>query len=135
MRYRLSSTFGFQPQLVTELGYGKAIHHILQRVAELAKAAKKLPTLADIENVFEEGFYLPFAHKFAFERLFGEAKKLVDQRQAVDLAALHIEDHVRTSANDAGCQMKLERALRLPYPQQIAAVFLEVVGLRRSRSW
>jgi len=77
LRYRLSSSFGFQPQLATELGYGKAIHHILRRVAELAKAKKKLPTLADVEKVFGEGFYLPFAHKFAFERLFKEAKTLV----------------------------------------------------------
>src|SRR6202043_2141408 len=40
--YRFSSSFGFQPQLVTELGYGRAIHHILRRVAEIAKAKKKL---------------------------------------------------------------------------------------------
>src|SRR5262249_3954427 len=77
LRYRLSSSFGFQPQLATELGYGKAIHHILRRVAEIAKAKKKLPTAAEIEAVFGEGFYLPFAHKYAFERLLGEAKKLV----------------------------------------------------------
>jgi DNA helicase II / ATP-dependent DNA helicase PcrA len=77
LRYRLSSSFGFQPQLATELGYGKAIHHILRRIAELAKAKKKLPTVADVEKVFKEGFYLPFAQKFAFERLFNEAKKLV----------------------------------------------------------
>lgn len=77
LRFRLSSSFGFQPQLATELGYGKAIHHILRRVAEIAKAKKKLPTIADVEKVFSGGFYLPFAHKFAFERLLGEAKKLV----------------------------------------------------------
>ena len=46
--------------------YGKAIHHILRRVAEIAKAKKKPLTAADIEKVFSEGFYLPFAHKFAF---------------------------------------------------------------------
>jgi DNA helicase-2/ATP-dependent DNA helicase PcrA len=77
LRYRLSSSFGFQPQLATELGYGKAIHHILRRVAELAKAKNKLPTASEIEEVISEGFYLPFAHKYAFERLLGEAKKLV----------------------------------------------------------
>ena len=79
LRFRLSSSFGFQPQLATELGYGKAIHHILRRVAEIAKAKKKLPTAAEVEKVINEGFYLPFAHKFAFERLMGEAKKLVNK--------------------------------------------------------
>ena len=41
LRYRFSSSLGFQPQLVTELGYGRAIHHILRHVAELAKAKKR----------------------------------------------------------------------------------------------
>lgn len=77
LRFRLSSSFGFQPQLATELGYGKAIHHILRRVAEIAKAKKKLPTAAEVEKIISEGFYLPFAHKYAFERLMGEAKELV----------------------------------------------------------
>jgi DNA helicase II / ATP-dependent DNA helicase PcrA len=79
LRYRLSRSFGFQPQLAMELGYGKAIHHILRRVAEIAKAKKKLPTAAAVEKLINDGFYLPFANKFAFERLMGEAKKLVDK--------------------------------------------------------
>jgi DNA helicase-2/ATP-dependent DNA helicase PcrA len=79
LRYRLSNSFGFQPQLAAELGYGKAIHHILRRVAEVAKAKRGLPSAADLERVFEDAFYLPFAHNFAFERLLSEAKKLVDK--------------------------------------------------------
>ena len=35
LRYRFSTSLGFQPQLVRELGYGRAIHHILRHVAEL----------------------------------------------------------------------------------------------------
>jgi len=77
LRFRLSNSFGFQPQLATELGYGKAIHHILRRVAELAKAKKKLPTAADVEKVFEDAFYMPFANNFAFEKLLNGARKLV----------------------------------------------------------
>ena len=34
LRYRFSTSLGFQPQLVTELGYGRAIHHILRHLAE-----------------------------------------------------------------------------------------------------
>jgi DNA helicase-2/ATP-dependent DNA helicase PcrA len=79
LRYRFSSSLGFQPQLVTELGYGRAIHHILRRVAEVAKAKKKLPTAADIAKVFEEGFYLPFANNAAFDQLFKRARALVDK--------------------------------------------------------
>lgn len=77
--YRLSTSFGFQPQLVTELGYGKAIHHILRRVADVAKAKRRLPTAADVKKVFEEAFFLPFTNKPAFEQLFSRAKALVDK--------------------------------------------------------
>ncbi|MFO0905710.1 MAG: ATP-dependent DNA helicase [Pirellulales bacterium] len=77
LQYRLRSSFGFQPQLVAELGYGRAIHHILRRVAELAKAEQRLPTATEIKEVLNEDFYLPFANKFAFERLLGEAHRLV----------------------------------------------------------
>src|SRR5271167_3688706 len=35
--YRLSTLLGFQPQLAAELGYGKAVHHILRRLADYVK--------------------------------------------------------------------------------------------------
>lgn len=77
LRYRFSTSFGFQPQLVTELGYGRAIHHILRRVADLTKANKRLPTPAEVEAVFTEAFYLPFANNAAFDQLFKRAQALV----------------------------------------------------------
>jgi DNA helicase-2/ATP-dependent DNA helicase PcrA len=68
---------GFQPQLVTELGYGKAIHHILRRVADLTRAKKAVPTIAEVEAMFREEFYLPFANRAAFEQLYDKAWKLI----------------------------------------------------------
>jgi DNA helicase-2/ATP-dependent DNA helicase PcrA len=106
LRYRLSSSFGFQPQLATELGYGKAIHHILRRVAELAKSKNKLPTAAEIEEVFSEGFYLPFAHKYAFERLLGEAKKLVSK-----YLADHSSDLMRVWETERPFELHLKKGI------------------------
>lgn len=77
LRYRLSSSLGFQPQLVTELGYGKAIHHILRKIADLTKAQGRLPTASEIENAFRVAFYLPFANVAAFETLLNRARALV----------------------------------------------------------
>lgn len=77
MRYRLSDSFGFQPQLATELGYGKAIHHILRRLADVTRAKKRLPTEKEVEGIFENDFYLPFANKPAFEQMLLRARKLV----------------------------------------------------------
>ena len=79
LRYRLSSSLGFQPQLATELGYGKAIHHILRRLADTTRATGTLPTLADVNRIFEDEFYLPFANKPAFDQLLGRARALVDK--------------------------------------------------------
>ena len=38
MAYRLRDLIGFQPRLAPELGYGKAVHHVLRTVAEATKA-------------------------------------------------------------------------------------------------
>jgi DNA helicase-2/ATP-dependent DNA helicase PcrA len=75
----LSSSLGFQPQLATELGYGKAIHHVLRRLADTTRASGTLPSLTDVDQIFGEAFYLPFANKPAFDQLLGRARALVDR--------------------------------------------------------
>jgi DNA helicase-2/ATP-dependent DNA helicase PcrA len=77
LRYRFSSSLGFQPQLVTELGYGHAIHHILRHLAEFAKKLRRLPTADEVNAIFRDQFYLPFANRAAFENLLDRAKSLV----------------------------------------------------------
>ncbi|HID78538.1 MAG TPA: ATP-dependent helicase, partial [Planctomycetaceae bacterium] len=77
LRYRLSTSLGFQPQLVTELGYGKTIHHVLRRIADVTREKGRLPTNKEVEALFHEEFYLPFANRAAFEQLLANAKKLV----------------------------------------------------------
>jgi DNA helicase II / ATP-dependent DNA helicase PcrA len=77
LKFRFSTSLGFQPQLVSELGYGRAIHHILRHVAEVAKNRQQPPSNADIEQIFEDEFYLPFANNAAHHALLDRAKKLV----------------------------------------------------------
>ena len=77
--YRLSTLLGFQPQLAAELGYGKAIHHILRRLADLVRQNRALPSDQEIASLFQEEFYLPFANRFAFEKLHAAAKGLVSK--------------------------------------------------------
>jgi len=78
LSYRLTSLLGFQPQLVPEIGYGKAIHHILRRVADFVRDEKRLPEGQELENLFRSEFYLPLAQKTTFERLQEAAEMLVD---------------------------------------------------------
>ena len=77
-RYRLSGSFGFQQQLAVELGYGRAIHHVLRHVAETVRRTGRLPTARQIEKMLDEEFYLPFADRPAFTRMLASARRLVD---------------------------------------------------------
>lgn len=78
-RYRLASVFGFQQELATELGYGRAIHHVLRQVAEQARAKGKPPTAAQLERLVEEEFFLPFANRPAFDQMKRAARRIVQR--------------------------------------------------------
>ncbi len=76
-RYRLSSSFGFETQLVSELGYGRAIHHVLRAVADATRAQGSLPSHAEVERLIDDEFYLPFANAGNFDNMRRTAGKLV----------------------------------------------------------
>jgi DNA helicase-2/ATP-dependent DNA helicase PcrA len=44
LAYRLRNLIGFQPPLAPELGYGKAVHHVLRTVAEFTRRHRRLPS-------------------------------------------------------------------------------------------
>lgn len=58
--YLLRKIWGFQPGLVRELGYGKALHHIMRLVGDEAKQGKKINAVS-VRDMVEEHFYLPYA--------------------------------------------------------------------------
>jgi DNA helicase-2/ATP-dependent DNA helicase PcrA len=78
-RYRLASSFGFQQQLAIELGYGKAIHHVLRHIAEYVRDTSRLPTPRQIEKLLDKEFYLPFANRPGFTRMYASAKRLIER--------------------------------------------------------
>jgi DNA helicase-2/ATP-dependent DNA helicase PcrA len=82
MRYRLSDSLGFEPQIAVELGYGKTIHHVLRRIADLARENEKLPSRKQVQDLLDDEFYLPFANAVAFDRLTARAKALIDKYMA-----------------------------------------------------
>jgi DNA helicase-2/ATP-dependent DNA helicase PcrA len=88
MQYRLRTLLGFEPKLAPELGYGKAVHHILRTVAEHVQETGKTPTGAQLEAIFDSGFFLPHANKAAHRNLKASAHRLVKgyvDRQSDDL--------------------------------------------------
>jgi len=62
-RFRLQRSLGFETQLVSQLGFGRAIHHVLRRIADEARVQRRIPDLARIEQILECEIYFPFANK------------------------------------------------------------------------
>lgn len=79
LAFRMSGLFGFEPQLVPELGYGKAIHHALRRLANHVQSTGKVPTDRELERLLDAEFYLPYAHSYLYEGLRTEARKVIDR--------------------------------------------------------
>jgi ATP-dependent DNA helicase UvrD/PcrA len=75
--YRLRNYFGFQPLLAPELGYGKAVHHIMRAVAEHTLHHGQPPDQQQLDRLFDEGFFLPAASKPAHRQLKEAARRLV----------------------------------------------------------
>ena len=77
LAFRLRELIGFQPRLAPELGYGKAVHHVMRAVAEATRASGRVPTPAEIEEILRESFFLPSANKAAHRQLRDAAERLV----------------------------------------------------------
>ncbi len=77
MAFRLRNLVGFQPRLAPELGYGKAVHHVMRAVAEATRATGHVPTAAEVEAILNASFFLPTANKPAHRELRESARRLV----------------------------------------------------------
>jgi DNA helicase-2/ATP-dependent DNA helicase PcrA len=77
LAFRLRNLLGFQPRLAPELGYGKAVHHVMRAVAEVTKASERVPTPAQIDELLDASFFLPSATKPAHRLLKDAARRLV----------------------------------------------------------
>ncbi|MGI9030898.1 MAG: ATP-dependent helicase [Ilumatobacteraceae bacterium] len=61
MAYRLRNLIGFQPRLAPELGYGRAVHHVLRAVAERTRDSGEVPAAPEIDRILDASFFLPTA--------------------------------------------------------------------------
>jgi len=89
LAYRLRQRIGFMPKLAPELGYGKAVHHIMRTVAKYTEANGKTPDEEFIGQILDREFYLPNANKAAHRQLKEAARRLVTQYVAEYGAELH----------------------------------------------
>jgi DNA helicase II / ATP-dependent DNA helicase PcrA len=57
--YRLRNLLGFQPFLAPELGYGKAVHHLLRAIAEYTLSQGRPPDFQQVWRMLDEGSSCP----------------------------------------------------------------------------
>ena len=77
LAFRLRNLIGFQPRLAPELGYGKAVHHVMRAVAEATKTSGHVPSPGEIAELLDTSFFLPAATKPAHRQLKNAARRLV----------------------------------------------------------
>jgi len=75
--YRLRNLLGFQPFLAPELGYGKAVHHVLRAIAEYTMRNGHPPSLEQVSGMLDKGLFLPAASKPAHHQLKEAARRLL----------------------------------------------------------
>ena len=76
-RYRLGHALGFQTQIAPELGYGRAIHHVLRHLADTVRRSGDLPDTPALDHLVAEEFFVPFASPQAWETMRKAARRLV----------------------------------------------------------
>lgn len=78
MAYRLRGLLGFQPRLAQELGYGKAVHHVLRAVANQTQTSGHVPDETEVDEILDASFFLPTANKPAHRQLKRAARGLIN---------------------------------------------------------
>lgn len=59
--YRMRFIYGFNPELVQALGYGKQVHNLINIIHKEYERTKKIPTEKQIADLVDKHFYLRYA--------------------------------------------------------------------------
>ena len=89
LAYRLRTLVGFQPRLAPELGYGKAVHHLLRQVAEHTQTTGVAPTKDRLDQMLDDHFFLPTANKVGHRMMKDAARRLIGKYVENHEADLH----------------------------------------------
>lgn len=77
LSYRLRNRIGFPPAIVEQIGYGRAVHHLLRTIAEETQRTGRSMKPADVDRILAQEFFLPFAGRAVSDNLRAAARKLV----------------------------------------------------------
>jgi len=95
--YKLRYIFGFNPELVQALGYGKQVHNIINMLHKKSQITGKIPNLSEAEEIAGRHFYLRYAAKEQMETMRESAIK-------------SIQNYIKLWKEDFSLSVKTERA-------------------------
>jgi len=75
--WRLGTSFDFPQPHTPQLGYGRALHHVLRQVAERVRATGRAPRAGAVERLLDHEFYVPYATPAAWRAMRSSAKRAV----------------------------------------------------------
>lgn len=101
-RYRLQRVIGFETQLASELGFGRAIHHVLRRIADEARTTGRIPDVSEIDALLDRELYFPYANRSSEPPLRQKARNLV-----VRYLNRHRDDFLRVWATERPFELHL----------------------------
>jgi DNA helicase-2/ATP-dependent DNA helicase PcrA len=104
--YWLRGRIGFPPAIVSELGYGKAVHHLMRVIAEQSTAKGRPLEAREVDRILATDFFLPFANSSVAANLRESAAKLV-YRYMNDYS----EDTIKTWQTERPFELELDGAL------------------------
>jgi DNA helicase-2/ATP-dependent DNA helicase PcrA len=104
--YWLRNRIGFPSVIVEELGYGKAVHHLMRMIAEQSTKNGRPLTAREVDKILATDFFLPFANKALAENLKNAAGSLI-QKYMDEYA----EDTIRTWQTERPFELEVDGAL------------------------
>lgn len=112
--YWLRNLIGFPPAIIEEIGYGKAIHHLMRAIAEQTATKGRPLKPIDIDRILATDFFLPYANKAIATRFRDSARKLVLK---------YMKDH----ADDMNRVWEVERPFELALPGVVVTGRADVI--------
>jgi len=75
--WRLGTSFDFPQPHAPQLGYGRALHHILRMVAEQVRTTGSLPSSKELDELVDALLYVPYATPAAWRAMLVSARRAV----------------------------------------------------------
>ncbi|MBK8698974.1 MAG: ATP-dependent helicase [Saprospiraceae bacterium] len=112
--YKMRFIYGFNPELVPALGFGKQVHNVINLLHKDYEDTGKIPGKTKIAKIIEEHFYLRYASDAVTERLKVGAMK-------------SLAKYVQMWEKDFSLSVKTERPFELEFDNALIAGSIDMI--------